>query len=70
MFKKEQRLLSKEEGVESCDDRREAASGLLDGSNCVSDDEYLRSIDGMVPSIQEARREADCNGVMLNKLDW
>ncbi len=38
--------------------------------NCFSDDKYLRSIDGMVQNIQEARREPDCNGVTLDKLDW
>jgi len=43
---------------------------ILDQSEYVSDDEYLRSIDGMVQSIQEARREPDCNGVTLHKLDW
>jgi hemerythrin len=43
---------------------------ILDQSDYVSDDEYLRSIDGMVKSIQEARREADCNDVTLDKLDW
>lgn len=39
-------------------------------SDYASDDEYLRSIDGMVQSIKEARREPDCNGVTLDKLDW
>jgi len=39
-------------------------------SDYASDDEYLRSIDGMVCSIREARKEPDCNGVTLNKLDW
>jgi hypothetical protein len=43
---------------------------ILDQSEYVSDDEYLRSIDGMVHSIQEARREPDCNGVTLDKLEW
>jgi hypothetical protein len=41
---------------------------ILDQSEYVSDDEYLRSIDGMVQSIQEARREPDCNGVALKNL--
>jgi len=36
----------------------------------VSDDEYLRSIDGMVQSIQQARVESIENGVILDKLDW
>ena len=43
---------------------------ILDQSDYVSDDEYLRSIDGMVQSIQEARKEPDCNGITLDKLDW
>ncbi len=58
------------ERKEGCGDRRGAADRLLDRSDCVSDDEYLRSIDGMVHSIQEARREQDCNGVTLHKLEW
>ncbi len=37
-------------------------------SDYASDDEYLRSIDGMVQSIQEARREPDCKGVAIDKL--
>jgi hypothetical protein len=36
----------------------------------VGDNEYLRLIDGMVQSIQDARKEPDCNSVTLNKLDW
>ncbi len=43
---------------------------ILDQSEYVSDDEYLRSIDGMVQSIQEARREPICNGITLDKLEW
>ncbi len=43
---------------------------MLDQSGFVNDDEYLRSIDGMVQSIQEARKEPNCNGVTLDKLDW
>ncbi len=39
-------------------------------NDIVSDDEYLRSIDGMVHSIQEARKEPDCNSVSLDKLEW
>lgn len=58
------------ERKEGCDDRRGAVAGLLDRSDCVGDDEYLRSIDGMVRSIQEARRELECNGVALDKLEW
>jgi len=43
---------------------------ILDQSNYVSDDEYLRSIDGMVESILEARKEPIENGVTLDELDW
>jgi len=37
---------------------------------CVSDNEYLRSMDGMVQSIKEAKHESEHNGVTLDKLDW
>ena len=43
---------------------------ILDQSDYVSDDEYLRSIDGMVQSINEAREEPESKGVTLDKLDW
>jgi hypothetical protein len=43
---------------------------ILEQSEYVSDDEYLRSIDGMVQSIQQARAEPTENGVTLDKLDW
>jgi hypothetical protein len=43
---------------------------ILDQSEYISDDEYLRSIDGMVESIQEARNEPNHQGVTLDKLDW
>lgn len=43
---------------------------ILDQSKYISDDEYLRSIDGMVESIQEARNEPIENGVTLDKLEW
>ena len=43
---------------------------ILDQSEYISDDEYLRSIDGMVESIQEARNEPNHHGVTLDKLDW
>jgi hypothetical protein len=36
----------------------------------LSDDEYLRSIDGMVQSIQQARSEPVGHGVSLQQLDW
>lgn len=43
---------------------------ILEQSTYVSDDEYLRSIDGMVKSIKEARSEPIEKGVTLDKLDW
>ena len=43
---------------------------ILDQSDQVSDDEYLRAIDGMVDSIQEARREPADKGVDLDRLEW
>ncbi len=43
---------------------------ILDQSEFVSDDQYLRSIDGMVQSIKEARSEPLEKGVTLEELDW
>ncbi|MFA6196940.1 MAG: hypothetical protein WC656_09895 [Sulfurimonas sp.] len=43
---------------------------ILDQSKYISDDEYLRSIDGVVKCIQEARAEPIANGVTLDKLEW
>lgn len=43
---------------------------VLEQSKYISDDEYLRSIDGMVESIQAAREEPIQNGVTLDKLEW
>ena len=43
---------------------------ILERYESISDDEYLRSIDGMVQSVMEARNEAIENGVTLDKLDW
>jgi len=43
---------------------------ILEHSNYISDDEYLRSIDGMVESIIDARDEPIENGVTLNNLEW
>ena len=43
---------------------------ILDQDKFISDDEYLRSIHGMVESIKEARNEPKENGVTLDKLDW
>ncbi|QKF66823.1 hypothetical protein AVENP_1269 [Arcobacter venerupis] len=43
---------------------------ILEQTEYQSDDEYLRSIDGMVKSIQEARIESIENGVTLDNLKW
>lgn len=43
---------------------------ILDQSEYVTDDDYLRSIPGMVASIKKAREEPIENGVTLDKLDW
>jgi len=43
---------------------------ILEQSEYMSDDDYLRKIDGMVQSIKEARNEPIENGVTLDKLDW
>jgi hypothetical protein len=43
---------------------------ILEQSEYISDDDYLRSIDGMVQSINEARKEPITNGVKLDGLNW
>lgn len=43
---------------------------ILDKDEYKNDDEYLRSIEGMVESIIEARNEPMENGVTLDKLEW
>ena len=43
---------------------------ILDQSEYISDDEYLRSLPGMVDSIQKARREPVEQGKSLGDLDW
>lgn len=43
---------------------------ILEESEYVSDDDYLRSISGMVESIKKARKEPIENGVTLDELDW
>ncbi len=43
---------------------------ILEESEYISDDEYLRSIEGLVESIKEARKEPMENGVTLDELDW
>ena len=43
---------------------------ILDQSDHMSDDEYLRSIKGLVDTIQEARHESASKGVDLDHLEW
>ena len=43
---------------------------ILEQSEYVSDDDYLKSIDGMVQSIHEARNEPIDKAVKLDDLDW
>ncbi|WP_027389079.1 hypothetical protein [Chrysiogenes arsenatis] len=43
---------------------------IVEVGDFLSDDEYLRSFDGMVTSIEKARAEHVKNGVNLNQLDW
>jgi hypothetical protein len=43
---------------------------ILEQADYIDDDAYLRAIDNMVDSIQEARREPVANGVTLDQLEW
>lgn len=43
---------------------------ILDQDEYIDDDEYLRSINGMVDSIKKAKNEPMENGVSLQELDW
>jgi hypothetical protein len=43
---------------------------ILEQSDYISDDDYLRSIEGMVQSIKEARNEPIAKSVKLDGLDW
>ncbi len=43
---------------------------ILEQSEYMSDDDYLRSINGMVQSLHEAQKEPTENGVSLDKLEW
>lgn len=43
---------------------------VLSSEVIMSDDDYLRSIDGMVKSIQQARTEPVSKGVSLQQLEW
>jgi hypothetical protein len=43
---------------------------ILEQSDYISDDEYLRSQEDMVQSIKNARAEPEQQGVTLEQLDW
>jgi hypothetical protein len=43
---------------------------ILEQSDYVSDDEYLRGIEGMVQIIQAARNESIEQSLSLDELDW
>jgi len=43
---------------------------ILDQSDYVSDDEYLRGIEGMIQTIQTARNESIEESLSLDELDW
>ena len=43
---------------------------ILEQDEYVDDDTYLRSIDGMVKSIREARQEPIDKAVTLDQLKW
>lgn len=43
---------------------------ILEQSKYISDDEYLRNIDGMVKSIKKAQKEPIESGVTLDELEW
>ena len=43
---------------------------IVDAGEFLSDDVYLRSVEGMVESIKSAGTEPVSKGVALNQLDW
>lgn len=43
---------------------------IVEIDDYLSDDDYLRSQEGMVESIKDARSESLDNGVTLQDLDW
>jgi hypothetical protein len=43
---------------------------ILEQSDYVSDDEYLRGIEGMIQIIQAARDESIEQSLSLEELDW
>ncbi|CCI07261.1 hypothetical protein [Microcystis aeruginosa] len=43
---------------------------ILEQSDYVSDDEYLRGIEGMIQTIQATRDESIEQSLSLDELDW
>ncbi len=43
---------------------------ILEQSDYVTDDDYLRSIPGMVESLKKARKEPMENGISMQQLGW
>lgn len=43
---------------------------ILEQSDYVSDDEYLRGIEGMIQTIQAARDQSIEQSLSLDELDW
>ncbi|MBB1127253.1 hypothetical protein HUK38_13630 [Thiospirillum jenense] len=43
---------------------------ILEQSEYIDDDTYLRTIKGMTQSILEAKNEPTKNGVTLDQLEW
>jgi hypothetical protein len=43
---------------------------ILEQSDYVSDDEYLRGIEGIIQTIQAARNESIEQSLSLEELDW
>ncbi len=43
---------------------------ILEQDEYIDDDTYLRTIDGMIKSIIDARNEPVSNGVTLDNLEW
>jgi hypothetical protein len=43
---------------------------ILEQSDYVNDDEYLRGIEGMIQTIQAARNESIEQSLSLDELDW
>ncbi len=43
---------------------------ILEQRDYVTDDDYLRSIPGMVESLKKARKEPMKNGISMQQLGW